>query len=41
MNLKMMETHLICDGAGLMIYEDLLGDAHAISIFEISDLAIS
>ena len=34
------ETHLICDCARLMIYEDLLGDVHAVGIFEISDLVV-
>ena len=37
---RMMATHLICDCAGLVIYEDLLGDVHAVSIFEISDLVL-
>ena len=41
MSLKMLATHLICDCAGLMIYEDFLGDVHAVSIFEISNLVIS
>ena len=40
MRMKLMEPHLICDGAGLVIYEDLLGDVHAVSIFEISNLLI-
>ena len=31
-------THLVCDCARLMIYEDLLGDVHSVSIFEISNL---
>ena len=38
---RMMGAHLICDCAGLVIYEDLLGDVHTVSIFEISNLVIS
>ena len=34
----MTGTHLVCDCARLMIYEDLLGDVHSVSIFEISNL---
>ena len=37
---RMMATHLIRDCAGLVINEDLLGDVHAVSIFEISDLVV-
>ena len=40
MSLKMIATHLICDCARLVIYEDLLGDVHAVGIFEISNLVM-
>ena len=40
-SMRMIATYLICDCARLVIYEDLLGDVHAVSIFEISNLVIS